>query len=105
MATKTERIKAVASAIAATECSLPEEDAVRYAQAAIEADPMTEDVKRLVECLQFYAAKENYKNTEPQWDRSTAPPTMHYPLGYPDAKVFYDAGKLAQNELEKWSGE
>lgn len=53
-----------------------------------------------VEALKFYADKDNYKNrSEPFWDKSTAPPALRYPLGYPSNDISNDNGKKAEAAL------
>ena len=69
--------------------------AITAARPFIEAE-MRERVNRLEDALLFYASDDNYKCTEPYWNHATAPPTLSYALGYPDAKVLYDAGRTAK---------
>lgn len=55
----------------------------------------------LVKALEFYANEENHKFTSaPYWNYNSAPPTLEYPLSYPNSKVLTDRGKIAEAALK-----
>lgn len=67
------------------------------AQALLDCEARCEALEA---ALAFYAEEHNYKHAaEPSWNTSTAPPTMHYPLGYPCTTVSTDGGKKAREAL------
>lgn len=96
MTTKAERIEAMAEAIGEIDITYDKEAPwllkddwtkeirVKVAQAAIAADPMTEDVKRLVEAA---------KNLADDIDRAEGSPEL-------DIAIY-----ALRKELKKWSGE